>query len=150
MVGRVIGAAALAAAALAVSGCGGSSAKPLTRAELTAKANAICMNVTAKLPKKSIKSVPEIADTAIELASSEQGALTELSKLVPPAELESDWKAFVAGAEKLAENTAKIGAYAKSNDLKGASDLITNSERTTQQMTEIAKRVGIKECEHAP
>jgi hypothetical protein len=144
-----MGAAVLAATALAVSGCGGSSSKPLTRAELTAKANAICKTVTEKLSKKSVKSVQEVARIATELASSEQSSLTELSKLVPPTELESDWKAFVAGADKLAENTAKLGEDAKANQFKAAGGLITSSEKTERQMLEIAKRDGIKNCEHA-
>lgn len=150
MIRRGMGVAVLAATALAVSGCGGSSPKPLTRAELTAKANAICTHVTAKLPKKTIKSMQEIARAAGELASSEQGGLTELSKLVPPADLESDWKTFVADAEKLAENTAKLGEDAKANDLKAARPLVSSSENLEQRMLEIAKRDGIKDCEQAP
>ncbi|HEY5261468.1 MAG TPA: hypothetical protein VIJ33_05105 [Solirubrobacteraceae bacterium] len=142
--------AALVAAALALTGCGESSPKPLTRAELTAKANAICKAVTAKLPKKAAGSMQEIARLAGKLASSEQGALTELSKLVPPADLESDWKTFIADAEKLAENTAKLGEDAKSNNLKVAGPLISSSENLEQRMLAIAKRDGIKNCEQAP
>src|ERR1700722_8969694 len=88
---------ALATSTLAIMGCG-SSEKPLTRAELTAKANAICKTVTAKLATKTIKSQQDIARIAPELAGFEQTALGELSKLVPPAGLANDWKQFVAGA----------------------------------------------------
>ncbi len=115
-----LAAAALVTLAVAVAGCGGSSAKPLTRAELTAQANAICKTVTAKLASKTINNEKDIARVAPELASFEQSALTKLSKLVPPAELANDWKQFVADAETLAENTAKLGEYAKANNLKAA------------------------------
>lgn len=137
---------ALTATMLMATGCG-SSSKPLTRAELTTKANAICKTVTAKLASKTIKSQKDIARVAGELASFEQSALTDLSKLVPPAELENDWKQFVAGAQTLAENTAKLGEYAKSNNLKAAHGLIASSTAVQHQMQVTAKRDGLKECE---
>lgn len=140
-----LAAVALAAATLAASGCG--SSKPLTRAELTAKADTICKTVTAKLASKTIKSQQDIARIAPELADFEQTALTDLGKLVPPAELESDWKQFVAGAQTLAENTAKLGEYAKSNNLKAAKGLILSSEAVQKQMVATAKRDGLKDCE---
>lgn len=137
---------ALTAAMLATSGCG-SSSKPLTRAELTAKADAICKTVAAKLSSKSANTRQEIARVAGELASFEQTALTNLSKLVPPAELESDWKRFITEAQTLAENTAKLGEYAKTNNLKAAKSLITSSEATQKRMVAIAKRDGLTACE---
>ena len=143
---RKLAAAMLAATTLALVGCGGSE-KPLTHAELVSKANAICKTVTAKFATKSASSMRDIARVAPELAAFEQKALSELSKLVPPANLEIDWKQFVAGAETLAENTAKLGEYAKANNLKAASPVIISSEATQRQMRAIAKRNGLTECE---
>jgi len=137
---------ALTVTALAASGCG-SSSKPLTRAELTAKADAICKTVTAKMASKSASTEQQIARVASELSSFEQTALADLSKLVPPAELEVDWKRFVSGAQTLAENTAKLGEYAKSKNLKAAKTLIVSSENTQKQMVAIAKRDGLTACE---
>lgn len=136
----------LAATLLAATGCG-SSSRPLTRAELTTKANAICKTVTAKLASKTVKSQQDIGRVAGELASFEQSALIGLSKLVPPAELESDWKLFIAGAQTLAENTAKLSEYAKANNLKAAHGLITSSTAVQHQMQATAKRDGLKDCE---
>lgn len=143
---RRLAAIALAATTMAITGCGG-SAKPLTHAELVSKANAICKTVTAKFATKSANSVKDIARIAPELASFEQQALSELSKLVPPANLESDWKQFIAGAELLAENTAKLGEYANTNNLKAAHGVIVSSETTQHQMQAIAKRNGLTGCE---
>jgi ABC-type sugar transport system ATPase subunit len=147
---RALVAIALMGAALtAASGCG-SSSKPLTRAELTTKANTICRKVTVKLQaatKKGVSSVQQIAHLAPQLASFEETALMELGKLIPPAELENDWKTFISGAQTLAENTSKLGEYAKANNLKGAKALIKSSTKTQQQMVTIAKRDGLKECE---
>ncbi len=136
----------LAATTVAFTGCGG-SAKPLTHAELVSKANAICKTVTAKLATKTVNSVRGIARVAPELAAFEQKALSELSKLVPPLDLESDWKQFIAGAELLAENTSKLGEYAKANNLKAAGQLIRSTETTQHQMQAIAKRNGLTKCE---
>jgi hypothetical protein len=141
---------ALATMTLAVAGCGGSSEKPLTRAELTAKANAICKTVTTRFASKNISTKQELAKVIPELASFEQNALAELSKLIPPAELAGDWKKFVTGAETLAENTSKLGEDAKSKGLKGAGGLIAQSEAIQQKMREIAKRDGILGCEQVP
>src|ERR1700722_5724199 len=103
---------ALATSTLAIMGCG-SSEKPLTRAELTAKANAICKTVTAKLATKTIKSQQDIARIAPDLAGFEETALGELSKLVPPAGLANDWKQFVAGAGRLSAKTQKTHTNTK-------------------------------------
>jgi|HubBroStandDraft_3_1064219.scaffolds.fasta_scaffold44031_2 hypothetical protein len=150
MEARGMAVAAFVAIALAAGGCGGSSAKPLTRAELTAKANAICRTVSAKLATNTIKNAQEMARTAPKLASFEQNALSELSRLVPPAALESDWQAFIAGAQKLAENTAKLGEYAKTKNLRAAGALIAMSENIQQRMLKIVKRDGIRDCEQVP
>lgn len=143
---RRLAAITLAAITVAIAGCGGSE-KPLTHAELVSKANAICKTVTTKFATKSVNSVKDIARVAPELAAFEQKALSELSKLVPPAYLEDDWKQFIAGAEMLAENTSKLGEYAKANNLKAGGALILSSERTQHQMQAVAKRDGLSECQ---
>lgn len=142
--------AAIALTAIALAACAsgcGSSSKPLTRAELTAKANVICKRVSAKMSTKSANSEQSISRVASELSSFEQTALADLSKLVPPAELEADWKKFVSGAQTLAENTAKLGEYAKAKNLKAGKALILSSENTQKQMVVIAKRDGLTACE---
>jgi hypothetical protein len=146
--GRIrMGVSVLTVGALAVAGCGSSSSKPLSRAELTAKANAICKTVAQELKTKTVSNQRDIARIAPELASFEETELRELSKLIPPAELESDWKQFVAGAEMLAEDTLKVGEYAKSNELGKAKGLIASTQATQKQMLVIVKRDGLKECE---
>lgn len=146
---RRLAAATLAATTMAIAGCG-ASAKPLTHAELVSKANAICKTVTAKFATKSANSVQGIARIVPELASFEQTSLSELSKLVPPADLENDWKQFVAGAETLAENLSKFGEDAKANKLKAAAVVYTSSKKTQQEMRAIAKRDGLTGCEQVP
>lgn len=137
----------LIAIGLVAGGCGKSS-KPLTRAELIAKADTICKRVNDKLKSSnnSIKSQQDIVRIVPKLASFEQTALAELSKLEPPASLANDWKTIIAGAQTLADNTAKLGEYAKANNLKAARHLIQASEKVQQQTLATAKRDGFKQC----
>jgi hypothetical protein len=137
----------LAAITLAASGCGKSS-KPLTRAELVAKADTICRRVNNQLKSSNntISSQRDIARIAPRLASFEQTALAELSKLVPPMPLANDWKTIIAGAQTLADNTAKLGEYAKENNIKAAKGLISTSQKVQQEMLATAKRDGFKDC----
>jgi hypothetical protein len=143
---------ALTATALAIAGCGGSSSKALTRAELTAKADVICKHVSTELASanKQASSVQAIAQIAPKLSSLEQAGLAELSKLTPPSELANDWKTFVAGAQTLSENTAKLGEYAKANKIKEAQVVIVSSEKTQQQMVALAKKDGLTACVQVP
>lgn len=140
-------AAMLLAATIAVAGAGcGESAKPLTRAQLIAKADTVCRRINKKLSSTTIKSQQDIARIAPKLAEYEQEALADLSKLVPPASMANDWKEIVAGAQTLADNIAKLGEYAKANNLKGARSLIQSSTKIQQQIQATAKRDGFKDC----
>jgi hypothetical protein len=145
MFDRRMGALALSAIALTAPGCGKSS-KPLTRAQLISQADAICKRVNTKLKTSNINSKQDIVRLVPKLAAYEQQALAELGKLVPPASLANDWKTIVAGAQTLADNTAKLGEYAKANNLKAARGLISSSEKVQQQVQATAKRDGFKEC----
>jgi hypothetical protein len=140
---------ALAAAALA-TGCG-SSPKPLTRAQLTRKADAICRTASAKLEAAtkgtSAKTPQQIQRLAAKLSGFEQTALGELGRLVPPPAIEADWKRFVAGAQALAEDIAKLGEYAASKNQAASKSVISSAGATQKQMTAIANRNGFKDCE---
>lgn len=131
---------ALAATALAISSCGGSTKSssdtasnpqstptvsvpantaPLTRAKLIAQADTICGRIYTRLNhRRQAVTQQAIAGVALELAAYERGSVTELEKLVPPASLANDWKQIVAGVHVLAADAAKIGEYAKANQLE--------------------------------
>lgn len=142
---------ALAAAALAAAGCGSSPKPPLTRAQLTSKADAICSSVTAKLEAanrgESANTPQQLERLTAKVSGFEQKALTELTELVPPAALEADWKRFVAGAQILSEKIANVGEYAAKKDVAAGKAAIAEIEVTQKQMVAIAKRNGFKKCE---
>jgi hypothetical protein len=107
------------------------------------------MNVKLETSIKGpVTTMQKIAHVAPQIAAFEETALGELGKLVPPTELERDWKILLAGAQTIAENTSKIGEYAKVNStFKDAKSLINSSASIQAQMLLIAKRDGLKECE---
>lgn len=137
-------------AAVLLAGCG-SSPKPLTRAQLTSKADAICRKVTAKLEAasrgSSANTPQQLGRLVAKISGFEQAALGELGALVPPLALEADWKKFVAGAQTLAEDTAKLGEYTAAKNKAGVRTLISSAGTTQNQMVTIAKRNGFKDCE---
>jgi hypothetical protein len=143
---------ALAAAAL-MMGCG-SSPKPLTRAQLRSRANAICRGVAVKIEAVNkgggVNTPQQLERLTAKLAGFEQTALVELGRLVPPPALEADWKSFVAGAQTLAEDTAKVGEYAATKNTTASKQVISSAESTQKQMAAIAKRNGFKACEQVP
>lgn len=148
--GRVrIAALVLMVGTLAISGCGKSS-KSLTQAELVQKANSICKRVSTEIASVNAhpaNNAKDIARIASKLTAFEQSALVELGKLVPPDQLASDWKQFIAGAETLADNTAKLGEYAKTNKMQAAQGLIKSSTTVQERMKSIAGNDGFTECE---
>jgi hypothetical protein len=147
---RAPAAGVLAATALLATGCG-SLPKPLTRAELTGKANAICRDATARFEAatkgQNTNTPQQIERLAAKLSGFEQTALAKLAKLVPPTELEADWKRFVAGAEMLVENTAKVGEYVASKNRVALKALIASTEATQREMAATAKRDRIYGCQ---
>ncbi len=147
---RTLAVPALATLAFAAAGCG-SSPKPLTRAQMTARADAICGRVRAKLSSVgTLQAGPQIARVTRRLSGFEQGALADLSALVPPAALEADWKRFLAGAESLAEATVKLGEYAAEKKSNSIAPLLASAEATERQMTAIARRDGFTACANVP
>jgi hypothetical protein len=143
---------ALIAAALAC-GCG-STSKPLTREQLTSRANAICRSVKAKLEAankgQSFTTRQELERLIARLSSFEESALGELTKLTPPPALETEWKRFVAGAQALVEDTVRLGEQASQGNSAQSKQLIAAAQATQRQMTAVAKRVGLEACEQVP
>jgi hypothetical protein len=141
---------AFAAGALAAPGCGASSkAASLMRGELIAKADAICSRVHAEYHANGYRSIQDMARLAPRLASYEQTAVAELRKLTPPASMANDWRQIVAGAQTVASDTAKLGRYAKENNLKAATALYTASGQVERQALATARRDGFKACTQA-
>jgi hypothetical protein len=145
MAGNRLLAAALAASVLTTVGCG-ESAKPLTRAQLLHKADAICHKLNKKLSSTTVKTEKDLVRELPKLAGFEQEGLAELSKLIPPAKMAEDWKMIIAGAQALADDVAKLGEDAKAKNLKAAHAVVAEIGKVGQRTTAITKRDGFKDC----
>jgi hypothetical protein len=133
---------ALVATTFAAAGCGGSSKpKPLTRAELTAKANAICRRVIAEVDwsKVSPRALPRVVG---RLAALEERAAAELDKLTPPASMADTWRFIVNGFRLTGPEFRKIAQIAQTVTGPYAVPL-SNAQHERALVANIA---GIKDC----
>jgi hypothetical protein len=147
----VLATSALTTIVIAAAGCGSTPKPPLTRAQLTSKANSICRTVTAKLEAankgESANTPQELERLTVKASGFEQKALTELTALVPPQALEAQWQRFVEGAQSLAEDTGKFSEYIAEKNSAASKAIISKAEATQKRMIAIAKRNGFKGCE---
>lgn len=141
-------AAGLAAGMLVGAGCG-EAAKPLTRAQLLAKADAICKRIDTRLSGTTIKSEKQLIHFLPRVAGFEQQALVELSKLNPPSKMAEDWKKIVAGAQTIADSTAKLSEAARLKELKTVHEVLSEIGKVQTSITTVAKRDGFKNCSQA-
>jgi hypothetical protein len=142
---RAVVAAALGTSLLA-GGCGGST-KPLTRAQLLSKADATCRRINSELSAVNAKSSESSAHAISVLVSYEQKGLAELSKLIPPASMASDWKAILAGAQTVANDTLKLLERVNvEKDPKAVHSLLVETSKVQEHVLAITQRDGFKDC----
>ncbi len=156
------------AVALAAAGCGASGSGSASgsgggsgttgesastgssRAKLIAAADAICQRVNNELAasQKQQKSLEpkEIVRFAPRNAALELKALAALHKLTPPASLAAQWGQILAYKRALAEELAKLGRDASSNDSAGIEALATSKRALHAKLLATASRLGFKEC----
>jgi hypothetical protein len=146
--------ALLAAAALA--GCGGSQAT----AQLAAKADPICEATSARRDAANAglghahslsgrRALKAIARTAPGLAIYESSAVSQLRKLKPPASLADSWRSMLADLQQLADDTARLGTFAKQDDVHAAARLLAESSNTRTDLVAIATLDDLTPCGQA-
>jgi hypothetical protein len=141
-----------AVATLLLAGCG--SQKSTSKSRMISRADAICqpLNAQRKAGNKSvgavtgIKRMLKIAQIAPGLATSEHRAVAELRALTAPAALAATWQQILAGTQQLADNTVKLGAYAKVYDLKHVESVIHSDQQSERALAAIATKAGFKHC----
>jgi hypothetical protein len=120
--------------------------KPLTHAQLIAAGDPICARANLKLKTMSSATRQDTARLLPQAAGYEHIQATELSKLVPPASLASDWKQIVAGIQKFSELSIKASEYLQAKNTSAAASIVQAANITQRQLTAIAKRNGFKAC----
>jgi hypothetical protein len=150
---------ALAAATLALAGCGGSGGASHTvageagslaqsRSEVIAHADAICARLSAQIDANKPKNrrVREVVRVSGERAVQEREAATELAHLAAPASLAQDLRQIVAYRMQLAQELDELSRDAQGNDIRAIRVLAKSKERAHAQLSATAKQAGIAEC----
>jgi hypothetical protein len=122
------------------------SGPPLSRAELVAKADAICAGVNAKRASITLRSSQDYTTKLPPLAAYEQAAVARMGTLTPPASMASNWKQMLADSGTIATNTAKVAGYAEAGNHAVTRQLILSSNAAQQRIATIAARYGFKVC----
>jgi hypothetical protein len=150
---------ALLAASLAVGGCGGgssssrvasssSSAASLSRAQLVARADAICARVNAEVAglRPKVASPLEFAVVVPRSAVFQQRAVRELSALTPPPAIAVAWRQLVAYRRELADGLVALAGQRKGGDARGGKGVPGPGLLLPRTLVLAAERDGLKGC----
>lgn len=134
--------AAVVALTTLVYGCGDGSSKPLDRAELIAKADAICRPVVKKIAYHTL--TPKIiVQFAQQLADVEEAAYKRLSSLVPPASMVVSWQLIVDGYRESARDFRGLARLTEPQSSPGLFEPLYGDIRKSAWT---AKEEGFKDC----
>jgi hypothetical protein len=124
------------------------SGPSLSTAQLVSKAEAICSRLNSELAgaKDVFSDLQGIARIAPRRAALEQAATTELSNLVPPASLTSDYQRLIVARRRFAEGLTKIGEAAAANNTQTTHAAFVSSTKAAAEITTVAERHGLKAC----
>ena len=156
---------ALAAGGIAVlTGCGGSSRVMATGAaastrpsgssaasQLIARADAVCKrlnNEIAATPPGMQDSPLKLSRNALQHAALERKAVSDLSRLTPPASLAHDWAQILADTRRLAAELTTLGRYWKLDEKQRISALGASKKHIHTELSAIASHDGFKDCSH--
>jgi hypothetical protein len=129
-----------------VSSTATGSGKPLSAAQLVAKADAICAQLNTELDRDHIRRQQDIARIVPHRVAAEQAALTALSILTPPASMAHDYRQMLATRRTLIEDTTKLGQAAAADGTNADTSLYASSTALVRQMATTAQRDGFKSC----
>lgn len=137
--------------ALALASCGGSSSKPLTAAQLAARANAACARGNRALgnvtPPSGFSTTPAVA--ARFLASVRPAIHDEyrtLTSLTPPSSERAAYDAYKAAAAHELALFDTAASHARSGTTAYLSDLRTAALYGQSTLVPLAARLGFSAC----
>jgi hypothetical protein len=122
------------------------SGKPLSRAALIARGDAVCSVANAKLSTSTARTQEDFARMLPQSSSYERTEAVELSKLVPPSSMAADWQHIITDLQKFSELSARAGEYAAVKDFPAALPIAISGNKTQRDMVAIAKQDGFKVC----
>jgi acyl-CoA reductase-like NAD-dependent aldehyde dehydrogenase len=147
-------------AAVAAAGCGGGGAKPLSKAELIERGDAICakyrkqneaLNKDAPArnptdPQATDEQVKAAAPVLEKLADHLRSARGELAELEPPADIASDWQNTLDDLDQLASKLDRAAAAARKVDRQQVVNEYGEILRLNRRVSSFEKDYGFKVC----
>lgn len=130
------------------SGGGGGGSK-LAKADLIAKANAICADTQTKA--KAVKAPASIADPAVAAKYLDQIApitakeTADLNALTPADDVKADYTTFLSAQKEANDLIQLIKHKADTKDASGAKDL-QKAASTGQKVADAATKLGATTC----
>lgn len=142
---------AMVAMALTATGCGSSSASStaLTKAQLIAKADAICARFWREYHAHGTTDAKELTTKIHLIAGYELKEAKELRKLTPPAGMAFDWKRILAGHQAMANDSVMAERYFKRGVLQAMQRLVNKAAHVQETVLLTARRNGFKDCARA-
>ncbi|MEI2701150.1 MAG: hypothetical protein V9E83_01975 [Baekduia sp.] len=143
---------AVVIALLGAAGCGsGDDGGPLTRAEATAQANAICRAATAKINAyvegTQAPSAPEETQAALRQdVLVARAASTALSELAVPADGRADFERFATGVSDFADANQTFVSAIDAKDRRGVQAGSRDAVAAGKEAEKGAKAYGLADC----
>ena len=132
---------------VALSGCGGGSAKPLTKEEYAAKADTICGKYSdqtkALATPKSLDDLATVADKTLPILDH---AIKDLTKLQPPATEKALTDQWIAQVTNLKDDLQQIRDKAKAGDVAGVQAVVPRAKDDNSRSNQLATQLGMSVC----
>jgi LPS O-antigen subunit length determinant protein (WzzB/FepE family) len=135
------------ALAFLLTGCGGGSGTPLTKAEYASKADAICgkynQQITSFANPKNLSDLAKVADNTLSVLDQ---AISDLSKLVPPASEKAVSDQWLTQVRNLKDDLQEIRDKAKANDMEGVQGVVPKATDHNSKSNALANQLGMSVC----
>jgi hypothetical protein len=135
------------ALAFLLTGCGGGSGKPLTKTEYASKADAICgkynQKITSFANPKNLSDLAKVADKTLSILDQ---AITDLSKLEPPASEKAISDQWLTQVRNLKDDLQEIRDKAKAGDMAGVQAVVPKATDHNSKANALASQLGMSVC----
>ena len=132
---------------LVLPGCGGGGSQQLTKEQFASKADAICVKGNERQKElgspTSISDLVKVADKTRDILDD---AISELSKLKPPASEQATVDQWLAQVRLLTDDLKQISDKAKDNDLKALQAIAKTSQGHNAEANALATKLGMSVC----
>ncbi len=128
-------------------GCGGGSGKPLTKAEYASKADAICGKYNQQIKSfanpKNLSDLAKVADKTLPILDQ---AISDLSKLEPPASEKAPSDQWLTQVRNLKDDLQEIRDKAKADDMQGVRAVVPKATDHNSKSNALASQLGMSVC----